>query len=71
MTPAEQHGVIESHESIRDPEDIEAVAECFRIVRNFQERGPKAVLAMLREHFSEKTGDELESLIKRVQGVIE
>ena len=71
MTPSEQHGIIESHELIRDPEDIEVVAECFRIVRNFQDRGPKAVLSKLREYFPEKTSDELRALIKQVQEVIE
>ena len=43
------------------------IANCYRICRNFQDRGAKFVLNKLRECFPEKTDAEIMELIIEVE----
>lgn len=45
------------------------VVNCYRICRNFQESGAKAVLRKLQEWFVEKTDDEIMELIIEVEKI--
>lgn len=51
------------------PVDKQELADCFRICRNFQERGAEVVWAKLQEHFPEKTPEEIVKLIIELEQI--
>jgi hypothetical protein len=46
------------------------VADCYRICRNFQDYGAKMVWRKLREHFSDKSDNEIAVLIIEVEKIV-
>ena len=57
-----------------ESEEIEAnrqsdIADAYRICRNFQDCGAKAVIRKLRQHFRHKDGEEILELIVEVEKI--
>lgn len=58
------------HESTSKMQSDEDIIECYRICRNFQGDGARAVMRRLKMHFADKPERELLALIQEVEKLI-